>query len=477
MKIHGYASESHYRDHVAAVWNALDPESQGVFLHHDLLTLQKTRPNKTTDPNDWWLVSSVQDASALKALRRETQVILLEHGVGQTYINASGPGCIGTDRAKIVDTFWMPNSRAAQIQSACCSKPVHVIYPHRLDVLRDLREAHKRPNEKPVVVFSFHHHQIGGCPEQRSTYGDWLGEIETLLHRDDFTVVGHAHPREQELVRRWRKMGVPVIERFDEVVQVADVYVCDNSSTIYESAALGIPVVVLHGYSYRPAVKHGLRFYQYANVGLIVSARNEDPAKQLLEAIQRTLSENPQKERAAEISAALFDRSAPTADDLVAQLGRKVTKTVSAPSGWAKALRDIKNDRTGFVKQGQIFRPGFHHTQWEGAAVPGSQTHPKPDAAMALMISNRMAVACEAPAPVSNVEAPAADPIESGEAKPIRRKHHDTDRDPRPIFPNVGGPERSLASFDESVSSATGEKTPGRAKRRRQVLSEPVPES
>lgn len=472
MKIHGYASESHYRDHVAAVWDALDPESQGVFLHHDLLTLQKTRPNKNASPEDWWLVSSVQDASSLKAIHRNTQVILLEHGVGQTYIGSRGLGCIGTERAKVVDTFWMPNNRAAQLQSACCSKPVHVIYPHRLDVLQRLRSTAIR-SEKPLVVFSFHHHQIGGCPEQRSTYGDWLGEIETMLGRDDFDVVGHAHPREQELLRRWRAMRVPVIETFDEVVQRADLYVCDNSSTIYEAAALGIPVVVLHGHSYRPAVKHGLRFYQFANVGLIASARNEDPAAQLLDAITKTLAENPQKARAAEISAALFDRSAPKAEELARQLGRKqVTKTMSTPTGWAKALRDIKNDKTGVVKQGQLFRPGFHHTQWDGAAVPGSQTHPKPDAALALMVSNRMAVACEAPTAVSSVEAPAADPVELTEAKPIRRKHHDADSDPRPIWTDLGGPTGSPASVDEPVSEPVNEKTGGRKKRRGQLLPE-----
>ena len=47
------------------------------------------------------------------------------------------------------------------------------------------------------------------------------------------------------------------------MLATADLYVCDNSSTQYETAALGIPNVVVNSTMYRRDVHHGLRFWSH----------------------------------------------------------------------------------------------------------------------------------------------------------------------------------------------------------------------
>jgi UDP-N-acetylglucosamine:LPS N-acetylglucosamine transferase len=91
----------------------------------------------------------------------------------------------------------------------------------------------------------------------------------------------------------YRAAGIEFVRDFDEVCRRADVYVCDNSSTLFEFASTGRPVVVMNDVSWRRNVHHGLRFWDAAHVGV-----NVDRADGLVDAVALAL-EDRAEQRAA----------------------------------------------------------------------------------------------------------------------------------------------------------------------------------
>jgi UDP-N-acetylglucosamine:LPS N-acetylglucosamine transferase len=114
-----------------------------------------------------------------------------------------------------------------------------------------------------------------------------------------YRVIGHGHPKGDwpaRLQRIYRRAGInEYVPDFDEVCRRADLYVCDNSSTLFEFAATGRPVLVLNHPDYRRHVEHGLRFWRAATVGIQV-----DQPHELLAAVARALEDPPEVRAARE---------------------------------------------------------------------------------------------------------------------------------------------------------------------------------
>lgn len=273
-----YASHVHYLEHLAPIWRQLPPDVRGEFLAGAGLTQDRALV-------DYGIETSIlrrQDRTGTRAVVAasygdfravgERPVIFLEHGAGQTYGNpqhSSHPG--GKHRAGIIG-YLAPNDTVAEANlTAYPTVPNFVVGIPKLD------QWHANPPEPwtpssgrpPTIAVSFTWNRPHD-PESKSAYPHYV----RYLHRLARTFPGalaHGHPRIfPELVADYRRFGFQLAPRFSDVLDHADIYICDNSSTIYEFASTGRPVVVLNAPWYRRHIEHGLRFWEYADVGLQV---------------------------------------------------------------------------------------------------------------------------------------------------------------------------------------------------------------
>lgn len=256
MTIDVLASEPQYAAHIAPVWDALTPALRGSVL-------EGRRPPRTSDAV---LVASGRDLLKAKHLGFP-RIALLEHGIGQSYSNRhpAHPGGINRGAASL---FLSPNETAGDRDQAAYPKAhVAVIGSPHLDALPAL-EANTG-----TVAISFHW-RGAVAPETRSAFDHFRSAIHELA--DAVPLIGHGHPRiQRELEPFYRSIGVEFVADFDEVCRRASLYVCDNSSTLFEFASTGRPVLVMNAPAYRRSVHHGLRFWEAADVGLQV----DDPSQ------------------------------------------------------------------------------------------------------------------------------------------------------------------------------------------------------
>lgn len=233
------------------------------------------------------VVASHGDLRAVANGRRP--LALCEHGVGQSYGNGHPSYCGGVspERAQ-VGLFLVPNDDAAAANRRVypCAR-IAVVGVPRLD---PWLACPPRPPGPPLVAVSFHW-SCRVAPETQGAFAYFRSALPALARR--FHVLGHGHPRILEaLARGYRRHDIEVVRDFESVLLRAALYVTDNSSTLYEFAATGRPVVVLNPPWYRRHVEHGLRFWQHAGVGLAC----EQP-EDLVRVVEMALGDPPEQQR------------------------------------------------------------------------------------------------------------------------------------------------------------------------------------
>lgn len=292
MTIDCLAGERHFVDHAAPVWLAVPPEHRGTFVVPAGL-VDHARRRGVPFPVTWdgeLLTGPTLVASYGDLKRTSGTVAYLEHGIGQTYSNmprhGSYPGGLGHER---VELFLCPSERVAELWlERYPDASFQVVGIPRLDPWH-VRSFPR--HDPPVVALSFHWNAQGVAPEAMWSFPHYARELERLA-RHGWAVLGHGHPRAIGELRPWfERAGIEVVADFHEILDRADVYVCDNSSTIYEFASTDRPVVVLNAPWYRRLVDHGVRFWQFANVGLQV-----DQPSRLVSTIEQALRPSVDRE-------------------------------------------------------------------------------------------------------------------------------------------------------------------------------------
>jgi hypothetical protein len=301
--------EVQFLDHLAPVWRSLPPSARGRF-HVDLPLVERARSfGIEPTPMDAMahrqtpqagpvhdgiptLVASIGDIKVGRRLGHGPYVFL-EHGAGQGYDGrdqtmASYAG--GPDRADNA-AFLCPNDySAARWRTAYPRARVEVVGSPRLDDLPP------RADGPLTIAVSFHGDWPRATPYGGNALPDFAPALPLLAER--FQVIGHAHPGQrwgERMERLYRRHGIEYVPDFLDVCRRADVYVCDNSSTIFEFASTGRPVVLMNAATWHRKGGPGLRFWDAAHVGV-----NADRREDLIPAVERALDLRPEDVAARE---------------------------------------------------------------------------------------------------------------------------------------------------------------------------------
>jgi hypothetical protein len=329
-----WADHPHYIDHLAPIYLALEPALRGHFwapvnLHDHARGLGIERPEllvrparalRPTQRRDVVVVGAYGGVLAWRPNGR--QMVLVNHGSGQTFVDVDHPSYSGGRNREDIALFIEPGPHAAEatrrsgvpgiVVEAGCAKldPWH-------------RGERALPsNERPVVCIATHW-DCKVCPETRSAFNDYLAQLATLAQDERWTLIGHGHPLIlRQLVPLYDALGIETIPTFDGVLDRADLFISDGSSTLYEFAATGRPVLCLNAREFRRDVEHGLRFWD-AMPGLDIW-----PDENLVDAVSLALTDPPeaQARRAHGLSRAYAPcdgQAARRAADAIAELCRR----------------------------------------------------------------------------------------------------------------------------------------------------------
>lgn len=268
------ASRQHFAAHLAPV--AAELGRRGYNAYCWVPDTPGSHPiDGLLDPSAVGRVTVVSaSADMIAAAKLGRRVVLMEHGAGQSYSNRDASYVGGAYRNK-ADLVLLPNEMAAERHRKFWPEvPCEVVGCPLVDDL--LRLVHT-PTHPPTVAVTWHWDATKVSPEARSAWpfiGSKVLDVLTMMRGEGtIDLLGTAHPRIIDKIRpEYEARGIPVAEGH-EVFASASVLVADNTSSMYEFAALGRPVVVLDAPVYRTHRHHGLRFWSEVDIGPRVGRR------------------------------------------------------------------------------------------------------------------------------------------------------------------------------------------------------------
>lgn len=299
MQIDFFARRTHFIDHVLPVWRQLESERGSFFVPDaiadyarkrgvDVVALKARGSGLDVKPprsENAMLVCSYGDLAVAHRADPKRKFIFMEHGVGITY--GGHPGYAGgKGMRKKVSLFLAPNEIVrAKTEKALPGVEQVVIGTPKLD---QFQVQSYRLHEPPVVCVSFHWDGSRIQPEAGNAFGHFRRVLPELARWDGFKLIGHGHPRAMDTFsKEYKKLGIEVERDFDEVMERADVYVCDNSSTIYEFLVTRKPVVLMNAPQYRRHVHWGIRFWNFTDIGPMID-QPDDLLVGILVALKRS---------------------------------------------------------------------------------------------------------------------------------------------------------------------------------------------
>lgn len=244
----------HYAAHLRPLWDGLPAEARGRWY------------GQTDDPEggNVILVGAWRDLHWIG--RRYRRLALVEHGIGQQYSDAADHPAYPGGNREPYDLLLAPGAHVLDpaARETVCIGPVTI------------EPLLGRAPSRVRAAVSFHWDGGNVSPEAGTAFWEYLPELPAAAAAVGGLMV-HAHPRIQDDVfeQLEGRPGIEIVPDFATVAAEASVYAVDNSSTLFEFAALDRPVVVINGSHMRRDVRHGKRFWEWADIGRHVNRPGE----------------------------------------------------------------------------------------------------------------------------------------------------------------------------------------------------------
>jgi hypothetical protein len=285
-----FARFPHYVDHMLPVWQALKGVMRGRFYLPEYLQpyaetlmiedVEFLRPRSESPTNVApsghapLLVSAYGDMATAWRSSPQRPFLRMDHGIGFTFDGhngyVAGRGMMSRVKLYLAQSDYV----RAKVARAHPKLPQVVIGTPKLDGVR--RHVSTFRGRKPVVCISFHWDGKRVAPEAGNAFSHYRDVLPVLAAQDDFQLIGHGHPKYREvLAAEYEAAGIEMLWDFCDVMRVADVYVNDCSSTMYEFCTTGKPVVVMNAPWFRREKAGDIRFWDYADVGPQVETADE----------------------------------------------------------------------------------------------------------------------------------------------------------------------------------------------------------
>lgn len=299
MNLDCFCRESHHQVHAKVITDAL-----GIKILTKLSDITK----------DYVMVFSYGDLKAVDELH-EKGIVFCEHGTGLSYNNKHGSYAGSLQHRQNVILRLSPNHIHANIEKETLECPVEIIGVPKLDKFATRYWNFNK--EKPTVAISFHFDCFVN-PETRSSFNYFKSILPEL--NKQFNLLGHAHPRMMPHIKDFYiKNKIRVVDDFEDVLNMADIYCCDNSSTIFEWCITEKPIVLLNPPYYRKNVEHkgNPRFWRLSNIAPLCE-KPEDLIPCIWEAVNNHSKYQPFIRRAKKEVLHITDGSATkTAVDII----------------------------------------------------------------------------------------------------------------------------------------------------------------
>lgn len=300
MRLDFFTRQKYIVDTLAPIWKKFPEAMRGRFylgpqafeyaaqvLGDDGLVLFEG----ASPEGDYPILTAAYGDMAKIARAGERKIVLMQHGIGHTFgtpAYANGGG-----RNDAVDLWLAPNGVVASKILDVRQARIEIVGSPKTDqfvhfrgwadhgVLQELSNG-----KETVIGFSCHWGaRTMKPPELASAWEIYHPFLADLARR--YKVLGHSHPiTAAERKPIFERAGVEYVERWQDVVERADIYINDISSTLYEFLLTGKPVIVLNAPWYRRNVEHGIRFWEASDVGINVNYPDE-----LIPAVERTIRE------------------------------------------------------------------------------------------------------------------------------------------------------------------------------------------